>query len=405
MTHVPATQGERIALLERFSCLGPACPQTCCGGWTMQVDKPHVELYGRAAPDIAADVETTEAGPSMRRDPETGHCVRLADGWCGVHRRHGTAMLGDACHFYPRVTRTLGGGVLMAAAPSCPEVARLALASDDGFQYVPATFDRLPHDLRESAPSGLDRDAARGVLAAFDRLASEALTTPERALARIVTIARSLRWLPADTWPASLDFLVGSADARLGAAEPDGDDDVRLLHVLVGLIKASRHAPGDRLIATVEDMQRALGVMVNWQTLDVWGDPHVAEVRADFAAFRAERAADLAPVLRRWLRLQLALVAFPFAGQGSHSEERATLLAVRFAITRLALAAHLRVTGHCEEDGVVRVVQSLARLLDHLAEPDLMLNYCRDAGWTREARLRGLLEPGVTGVARAKQPA
>jgi lysine-N-methylase len=397
--------GERLALLERFACLGSACPQTCCGGWTMQVDPVRRALYSKGAPDLAADVEETEAGPSMRRDPETGLCVRLTDGWCGVHRAAGTAMLGDACHFYPRVTRALGGTVVMSATPSCPEVARIALFADDAFGLVPATFDRLPVDAREAAPDGLSAADARRVMAAFDRLATDPPSPPERALSRITTVARSLRWIPADTWAGSLDFLTSSSDARLSPPEPDADDDIHLFHILAGLIRAARHRPSERLLATVEDIQRALGVLINWDTLDLWGDPRVADMREDFARFRAASGATLDPLLRRWLRLQLSLTAFPFAGPGANPEERATLLAVRFAVTRLALEAHVRVNATFEEAGAVRVVQSLARLLDHLADPALMLNLCRDAGFTREPRLRGLLEPHPQPVAPAFEPA
>lgn len=390
----PATvaKGERLGLLGRFACLGPACADTCCRGWDMQVDTEHLELYRRSAPDLAADVDTDGPGPVMRRDPRTAVCVRLTEGLCGIHQERGTAFLGDACHFYPRVTRRVGGAVRMTATPSCPEIARLALTRDDGFSFVSTSFDRLPNQLREVVPDGLDGDAALAVTAAFDRLAADPDVAPGRAVARIATVARSLTWVPVATWAGSLDFLVRSADQRLTPPEPSPDDDVRLLHVLVGLIKATRHKPGRRLIDTVEDVQKALGVMVNWETLDVWGDPRVADMRASFGAFRARIEATLAPYLRRWLRLQLALGTFPFAGPGATPEARATLLGVNFAIVRLALAAHAKVGGCLTEDGIVRVVQSLARHLDHLAEPDLWLALSRDAGWHREARLRGLVE-------------
>jgi len=289
----------------------------------------------------------------------------------------------------------------MTATPSCPEIARLALTSDYGVSFHISDFERLPNALREVVPDGLDAGAATAVTAAFDRLAADPGTTPDRAVARIVTVARSLTWVPVATWADSLDFLVRSADRRLAPPEPSGDDDVRLLHVLVGLIKATRHKPGERLLATVEELQKALGVMVNWETLDVWGDPRVADMRASFGAFLARAAATLAPYLRRWLRLRLALGTFPFAGPGATPEARATLLGVDFAIVRLALAAHSKVNGCLTEDGIVRVVQSLARHLDHLAEPDLWLALCHEAGWHREARLRGLveLEPAPLAIA------
>lgn len=396
-----ARAGDRLALLDRFACLGPACADTCCRGWDMQVDIEHLARYRREAPGLAADVVAGGSGPVMRRDAVTGACVRLNAGWCGVHKEHGTDFLGDACHFYPRVTRSLGGRPRMTATPSCPEIARLALGSDDGFALAAHGFDRLPNGLREAAPDGVDADAAARIVAAFDGLAADPAVAPARALARIATVARSLTWIPAATWAESLPFLMRSSDERLAPVEAAEDDDVRLLHTLVGLVRATRHKPGPRLIATVEDIQKAMGVMVNWDTLDIWGDSRYAEMRADCATHGAAVRDRVDPILRRWLRLQLALGGFPFAGLGTTPEARATLLGVHFALVRLALVAHAKVHGTLAEEGVVRVVQSLARHLDHLAEPDLWLVLCRDAGWTREARLRGLVE----GAAAAPTPA
>jgi len=41
---------------------------------------------------------------------------------------------------------------------------------------------------------------------------------------------------------------------------------------------------------------------------------------------------------------------------------------------------------------VVRIIQSLSRLLDHLGDPAFSLKIYAETGWIKEARMRGLLE-------------
>ncbi|MGH9343956.1 MAG: hypothetical protein ACRD19_09375 [Terriglobia bacterium] len=48
--------------------------------------------------------------------------------------------------------------------------------------------------------------------------------------------------------------------------------------------------------------------------------------------------------------------------------------------------------GAPPSDEVVRVVQSISALLDHLAEPDFSLKIYAETGWLKGARLRGVLE-------------
>ena len=77
----------------------------------MQMDAVTLERYREKAPELLAAVESEPDGSHiMRKDPATGFCVKLEGGLCGIHKTHGETFLGDACYFYPRVTRALGDG-------------------------------------------------------------------------------------------------------------------------------------------------------------------------------------------------------------------------------------------------------------------------------------------------------
>ena len=97
----------------------------------------------------------------------------------------------------------------------------------------------------------------------------------------------------------------------------------------------------------------------------------------------------MAPVLKRWLQAQLAMSGFPFGGFGDTLPERTLTLAIRFVTVRLGLMT----TGMPPApEETLRVVQSLSRFMDHLADPTFSLMAYREAGWEDPARLRALVQ-------------
>src|SRR5690606_34553615 len=137
------------------------------------------DRYEKHAPELLGAVTSGEAELIMRRDPETDYCVKFENGLCGIHKKYGTDFLGDACHFFPRVTRRLGDTTLMTASLSCPEVARLALSGEEGLELVDAVTARIPYSLKDYAPSALDADRALAVHQAFLAAAADSQATAE----------------------------------------------------------------------------------------------------------------------------------------------------------------------------------------------------------------------------------
>lgn len=384
--------------LNDFACLGDRCEDTCCKGWGMQVDSATRERYVRNAPELLEALDTGEAEHIMRRDPKTDHCVKFDQGLCGIHKDYGTDFLGDACHFFPRITRSLGGRAVMTAALSCPEVTRLALFTPQAFGHHEALIDRLPHSLKEYLPQGLSEEDALAVHRAFLDAAADETATAERIVARLSSVARSLAMLRVDSWPTATGFYVASADQRLPKPEPKPEDPFLILQALAGLLSAARPSARPRLDATIDEMGAALRMAPDPETgsLVASQDSYPAWLAMqthwiDYAA------AHFQPILRRWLQAQLSAALFPFAGLGATLPERITIIGVRFATLRLALMSHcqLRRTLPAQED-TVRIVQSLSRFLDHLADPSLSLAICGETGWVKESRLRAVAGDSIT---------
>lgn len=127
--------------LTQFSCVGPACPDTCCYGWQVPVEH---ETYTRLR-----DLPDRELKPLIKRALHRGEgksgsqdfgylsiskdasarCELLSDeGLCRLHAKCGETILPDICANYPRMTKSVAGAYEQFAMPSCPEVARLMIA-------------------------------------------------------------------------------------------------------------------------------------------------------------------------------------------------------------------------------------------------------------------------------------
>lgn len=385
---------QRAHFLERFSCLGADCPDTCCKGWSMQVDDATLLRYESEQPELLDAVATDMSGSFvMRREEGTDACVKLESGLCGIHARLGDRFLGDACHFYPRITRRLGRETLMTATLSCPEIARLALGGEGAMLTAAPVPERLPHTLKNYLAEGLTEEQALAAHRAFLVALDDDSASAPRWMARIASVSRSLTALPAAQWAEAIPFYLKMADMRLPAPEAHPADLFNLLHALVGLVKAANKPISPRLAETIGDMAEMLKVQIDWQQATIQLAPDSAAAAAVLEDVWAEYYSPaLQTVLRRWIAAQLSIALFPFGGFGSELADRASVIGVRFATVRLALMAACHKHGALpDEKNTVRIVQAISRVLDHLADPQLSLMIYAETGWLREARLRGIL--------------
>lgn len=377
----------------QFSCTGDKCPDTCCKGWGMQLTQETVKQYEQNAPELLDAVTSGEAEWIMKRDPTTDYCVKFDNGWCGIHAQYGDAMLGDACHFFPRITRAYGDNHFMSASISCPEIARISLFSTEGFSWRTSEIERTPYSLKEYQVEGIASADAQGLHQLFLDTALAPQYHSQDALIYISSVARSLDFQPKASWKQAAEFYLRTVESRRVTAEPSINDPFNLINALQGLIGAARKSNRERLLNTIETMARALSVTLDWQTLTINTAPDSAtqyERAHSFWQLHCAEAFD--PILKRWLAAQLSSAFFPFAGLGHTLSERITIIGVRLATVRLALmCACYEAQAIVPHDEIIRIIQSLARFMDHLADPTFSLAIYAETGWVREARLAGLL--------------
>ncbi len=384
----------RNQLLSQFICTADKCEDTCCKHWSMQVDEHTLSRYRNESPDMLEAVEHDDAGGMvMRKSPQTGFCVKYADGLCGVHKNLGSAFLGDACFLYPRATRSLGRHQLMTATLSCPEIARLTLQESVAWDYEAAEVERVPDQVKDYLPEGISEDDALAVHRAFLEATHDDSVSVERIFARIASVSRSFELLNTDKWPQAASFYLRMADGRLPAPENNPADPFNLLHAFCGLIVASGKPRSERLNILLDDMTRSLCVSIDWQTVQMTLSDDSVSAADNLAQYWREELADIyAPLLRRWLKMQLALSLFPFAGLGESLSERISIIGVRLATLKLAILCSCAIQGETlPVDGAVRVAQTIARVLDHLGSSRFSLDIYAEPKWLEEARMLGLL--------------
>lgn len=358
----------------------------------MQLTIETVEKYRTQAPELLDSVTSGEAEFIMKRDPVTDYCVQFDAGWCGVHRTRGDEFLGDACHFYPRVTRAVNDHVLTGIAMSCPEAARLMLHGDDPFALTPREEMRVPFSLRNYAPDGLDPAAALELHELCVGEAGNPQFSAERNAMRLMMVARALEMQPAAQWLAAAKFYFSIADSRIPASEANAADPAHLAQALMGLVLASTATGKPGLMAIARGLQPALGIRIDEATSALQLEPDAPQRTLQLLAQWKNVEQGMQPVLTRYLQAQISQAMFPLAGLGSSMAERMLIIAVRLATYKLALMVEATRSGAAPTaQASVDIAYHLARFLDHLADPTLSLAIYSEVGWTRDARLAALL--------------
>jgi hypothetical protein len=144
--------------MTRFNCLAGECEATCCAAGRVPAERDgHVrlKLLTENQPALRAQiddfVELTPEGPGYGRlrFTDKGRCTMLEDsGLCGIHARFGPAALFDTCSTYPRYFNQVDDEVELYGSLSCPEIARLALLVDDGFETEQSPLGEPPRLFR-----------------------------------------------------------------------------------------------------------------------------------------------------------------------------------------------------------------------------------------------------------------
>jgi lysine-N-methylase len=156
---------------QRFSCIGASCEDSCCSGWKVTIDRKTFNAYRqtqnpRFEKRLNEKVKRIRSQASDRNyarmdmDEETGECPMMEEKLCGIQKELGEDKLSHTCSIYPRTTVDVGGYLQQALTLSCPEAARLALLSNDAFQFSESEITVRPETITQlNTRFGLNLDS------------------------------------------------------------------------------------------------------------------------------------------------------------------------------------------------------------------------------------------------------
>ncbi len=195
--------------VEAFTCGGPACPDTCCSGWSVPIDRQtyqawqtirvHVEgsLLVERTREARANEKLSDGDCAVIEQTPAGACAWLNDEkLCAVQAKLGEDCLPLTCHSYPRQRVRAGGRVSMYLSLGCPRAAELALSG-------PAAMDMIPLSREVSGRPPPARERKSAGLAAVAERADPALDAIDATAEILADAARSLICTPSLTvWQA-----------------------------------------------------------------------------------------------------------------------------------------------------------------------------------------------------------
>ena len=134
---------------DTFRCIASACPDSCCKEWAVDVDEEAAAFYrGLSGPlgDRLREVLSTEDGSTVMTI-EDGRCpMWRQDGLCRIQAELGHEALCQTCREFPRLRHEYGSFTELGLELSCPEAARLILASDGSVWEEDRTADQDSED-------------------------------------------------------------------------------------------------------------------------------------------------------------------------------------------------------------------------------------------------------------------
>lgn len=382
--------------MARFACIGPACEDHCCGGWSITMDRDHYVALKDAFNGDRADRERFREAVARRddgnrktyanlRNDAQGNCRFLdAERLCELQGRAGEDALPDVCAIYPRSFSQVGHRFEVTASLSCPEVARQCLLHDDALdlvdlapaaitrpefsQVVPpepeAPYERYVDDIR-AALLGVLVDARfplRGRLFAMVLFSRAITPLLHRGIAAVdeAALAHELEALATDEARA---FLAAQA---VVSELPDGRAFAGVQFLLEQHQQQHRDARLTTLVGSVYD-----GIFAEAGITDRANVP-INAIGTIYARRRAALEATHGDRLERILRnlvgnllLKELYVAWPTPADYINQ------LLLRVAACRFLLTCHPRLAGGTPVDAdtldacAVEVIYLVSRRLDH----------------------------------------
>ena len=126
----------------KFHCIAGDCPDTCCAGWEISVDRASENRYRAAVK--SGSIQNKAFARKLKKHIRHGRIISEGetcpfcnqDGLCEMYMELGPESLCQTCAHHPRHLEDYGNLHEIVLLLSCPEVARLILEENTGGFYT-----------------------------------------------------------------------------------------------------------------------------------------------------------------------------------------------------------------------------------------------------------------------------
>lgn len=366
--------------VSRFACWQGECPDTCCFGWDVFVDRETYEKYQGVMPEgvrirlVATLVPVTDdpgGRPAKVCAADSGKACGLisGDSRCMLWQELGEAALPLTCKTYPRVVQGFGDRLEQTLNLSCPAAARLALQDADAFDFVEAELPVPPGDIGVvAALAGIDlgtMDDAR--MLALQLLQTDGLSNVERLLTLGILCDHIDRQVAAGEQAGIaaalaeiVDFVESGEAASVALKIPDEfEHSGSVFAMLTGSLLGAARSEHQR--ATLGEVLAGLGGEASATDAAAIGRCY-AQARA---ALTPAAAAEIEEVLRRFLLNELLRGMFPWGSSGAAMKQY-RFLVLLFGGLRLCLTGAAAASADAfDRERATQVTQVFCRLTTH----------------------------------------
>ena len=375
-----------------FRCIGPACEDTCCHGWSIPVDKATYEQYQefpegdlRVLTAQYVSINTVNATDSLYAQislTAAKNCPFLTDErLCGIQSQHGAEYLSATCSIYPRVLNQAEGELELSLYLSCPEAARMVLLNPDFAEIDSAEKPYFRTD-QFSRLAGNGEGSIHKPYAYFDEV-RECIVTLLRDRNRplwqrvflLGTLCQRLdEFKTAEQDQAVPQILadyrnIVSAGALRNEMESIPAQPAVQLDAILRLadMRIREGASGERFQGCFQDFVKGVGYAPNLTAAEY--AVHYVEAEARYSApfFAAHPF-----ILENYLLNYVFRTLFPFgrAASAHHTPQSIfnefILMSVQYAVIRgllIGMAGHYREAFGTEH--VIKLVQSFSKAVEH----------------------------------------
>lgn len=367
--------------VSRFNCIGPACEDTCCANWEIEIDQPTLDRYNAVAdPKLAARFRDN-LRPAPEHTPFVAAHVKLTEAnacpflneqrLCDIQTQLGEDALSNTCLFYPRALRTVGGMVQQSLLLSCPEAARLALLDPNAMDLVTWTE---PLGRRWFFPDSIDTsvlapDDVRHHYWDIRALIVQLLRCRDISLeTRLFALGLALRKLTRPELPAWPEWLatftsyvegLAAIEAQLANVPPQPRIQVEVARQLIVDRLFTMSIPR-RYRDCVTLVGQGLGLGSQAATDDAAELAYTSALECLYLPYMRDRP----HVMENFVLNAVWSGLFPFV-VGQWLFDGFAMLVVRYALAKLHLVGVAAASGELTDDLVVRTIQPLQRAVDH----------------------------------------